>query len=257
MGVLGHAVLGQSPLGAFGSSGGGGGGSVLGYAVLGHLVLGQVGGGSTTPGAGFTLPDPRCGQGVYVVGDTIAITWRVTHDVDGRCELVTPTTVAATITHEDGGTLDITAQLEEISTGVYVVGWVPAIPGRIVATPTTAGPGAGVTELVIDVQPRTLAFLGLAELRTYLGASGATDPEILDALTVEQNDQAEWCRIDPYTPALREALKRRVARNLHARRIPTAPISSYGQGVTGVVATTQLDAEIARLEASRRLPGFA
>lgn len=49
MGVLGWAVLGQTPLGAVGAPSGSGG-AVLGYAVLGHMVLGQS--GSSTPATG-------------------------------------------------------------------------------------------------------------------------------------------------------------------------------------------------------------
>lgn len=235
--------------------------AVLGHAVLGHLVLGQVGGdGSTTPGAAYASPDPRCGYADYVVGDTIAVVWAVTHDVDGCCTPVTPTTATASITHEDGGTLDITAQLEEISTGVYVVGWVPAISGRLVATLTTTGPGAGVTEVIVDVQPQSLALVTLADLRGYLGQSGASDAEVLAALRVERADQATWCRIDPYTPALREALLRRTARNLAARRLPTASVTSFNQGGGGggaAASVLALDAEIGRLENAYRLPGFA
>lgn len=256
MGVLGWAVLGQTPLGTVGAPSGGGGGAVLGYAVLGHMVLGQS--GTTTALTAWASPDPRCGPDRWVVGDTIAIVWRVTHDVDGCCTPVTPTTVTAAITHENGVTVDLTASLSEVDTGVYVVGWVPAIAGRLVATLTTTGPGAGVTEVILDVQEIGLALPTIAELRAYVAPSGASDAELAEALAVERDDQAEWCRIDPYTPALRTALFRRVAKHLAAKRVPTAQVTSFGQGTAaGPVLAVALDAEIERLERSRRRIGFA
>lgn len=227
---------------------------VLGHAVLGWTVLGQsddwpTGASSVSDELGHQADSRR-----YTLGDVVVLRFEV-RDEDG--DLADPGGASIEVTHESGASDDMTADLVHVETGRYQLAYAPALTGRSVAVFTATGDYAGTATVIFDVDPAGLAFVPLADLRTYLGASGATDAEILDALTVEQNDQADWCRIDPYTPALREALKRRVARNLHARRIQTAPLTSYGQGVTGVVATTQLDAEIARLEASRRLPGFA
>ena len=91
----------------------------------------------------------------------------------------------------------------------------------------------------------------LDELRDYLGATSATDPELTTALHAERAAQAQRCRIDPYTHELREAVMRRVARNLAARSVPVATWTSFEGGATGT-RVPNTDAEIRRLEAPYR-----
>ena len=228
---------------------------VLGYAVLGYPVLGQAdSGGAVTPGASLSSPDGLTSRVRYVVGDTIPVTWHVTHDVDGTATYVTPTTATATVTHDSGVTVDVTASLSEVDTGVFVVGWVPAIAGRVVVTLTTTGPGAGVTEVVVDVNPLNLALFTVDQLRDYLGATSAGDDEVWSAFVAERAAQAQRCRVDPFTHELREALMRRVARNLAARSVPVATFTSFDGGATST-RVPSVDAEVRRLEAAyRRLP---
>lgn len=228
--------------------------AVLGHAVLGWTVLGQSDDWPTGASAVTDELGHQDGIRRYLVGDVVVLRWQVRNEGGS---LADPGGVAVEVTHESGASDDMTSSLTHVETGRYQLAYAPVLTGRYLAKMTTTGDYAGAVTVLFDVDPADLAFVTVPALKEYLGTTGATDAEIAAALRAERSDQATWCEIDPYTHELREALLRRVARNLAARRIPTAPISSYGQGVTGVVATTQLDAEIARLEASRRLPGFA
>lgn len=91
----------------------------------------------------------------------------------------------------------------------------------------------------------------LAAVKNYLDSTGDTsfeDDDIQDALTAETAAQRKACKIpDTYPPDLGEALCRRVARNLAARQVPIAQITSFegGQQVSRVPAW---DSEVRRLE---------
>lgn len=89
------------------------------------------------------------------------------------------------------------------------------------------------------------------EVLDYLAdtqGSSATLETIQEALDAERANQAKVCRIpDTYDADLAEALKRRVARNLAARAVPIAQITTFegGQMVNRVPRT---DPEVVRLE---------
>jgi hypothetical protein len=86
----------------------------------------------------------------------------------------------------------------------------------------------------------------------YLGANGATDADIEDALDAEASAQRDAVRVPAAYPAsLRQALLRRVARNLAMRGLPLAVLQ--GDAETG--DTTVLpgnDPEVRRLERPHR-----
>jgi hypothetical protein len=93
-----------------------------------------------------------------------------------------------------------------------------------------------------------VAAVDLAEVKAYLGQTGAShsDEAIESALAAERADQAKRCKVvgDDANADLREALLRRVARNLAMRGLPL--------GVMGDEAGTRLgskDPEVRRLEA--------
>ncbi len=119
-----------------------------------------------------------------------------------------------------------------------------------------------VVTVTTDAVPDVTAFTVYAEtpggvvpdyaaVKKYLDSVGETSYEADDiqgALTAESAAQRRACKIpDNYPPDLGEALCRRVARNLAARQVPIAQITSFdgGQQVSRVPAW---DNEVRRLE---------
>lgn len=184
-----------------------------------------------------------------VVGQPVTLTFAAL-DTDGTP--VHPDTAVLTITRPDGTTA--TPTLDEPDTGILVVDYVPDMPGRHIAVCVTTGTGAGVAVDVVDVVATDLAIVSADDARAYListGPTSFTDSEITGALDAERAAQADVCRVDDWTPALREALLRRVARNLAARAVPVATWSAFDGGASGTRVPTR-DPEIARLEAPFR-----
>ena len=125
------------------------------------------------------------------------------------------------------------------------------MPGRHVARFTATGLYGGAAEDVFDITASNLGYVTVTDVRDYLGDISEQDSEINGALQAEQAAQAARCRLDPYTADLREALMRRVARNLAARRVPIATFTSFEGGGTSS-RVPQSDPEIVRLEAPYR-----
>lgn len=100
--------------------------------------------------------------------------------------------------------------------------------------------------------PTTTAELPTAaQVEAYLSTSGATSAPIAtiaEALAAETDAQRRRCDIPPaYPNDLAEALKRRVARNLAARSVPIAQVTTF-EGGTSSARVTRYDAEVDRLE---------
>jgi hypothetical protein len=183
----------------------------------------------------------------YPLGQPVSLSWETT---DATGTLVTPDGSTLTATHE-GGTMQ-TLTLTTAAVGVHVLdGWIPPLSGRWTLRFAATGLGAGADETVVDVTATLLGHVTVADLREYLGDVSVTDATLADALAAEQSAQADRCRIDPYTAALREALLRRVARNLAARAVPIATFTSFEGGGTSS-RVPQVDAEISRFEAPYR-----
>jgi len=194
------------------------------------------------------MPITLSSQGPFYryVGDEW-VTVAVTYDDDGN--RVTPTVGASVLLPDD--TSSVVTPTED-GTGVWVCRHTLTVPGwhhlRFVASGTVVGVEIAQTNVesvptsVDDGWPDTSACLA------YLGETSASDAEILDALTAETAAQRARCRIPPAYPAdLRQALLRRVARNLAARAVPVASFTSFeGGGTSARVPRT--DAEISRLE---------
>lgn len=192
----------------------------------------------------------------YVLGDTVRLTF-VTQDGDG--DPYTATTATLTVA-EDGGSPSSVTVTESTTTGVYEALYLTTAAGAFTATFTYTGagaapdgsdePGGVLTDrfLVVGADP---ANLTVAMLRDYLVDTSATDAEIGDALLAERFAQAQRCRTEPYTPDLLQALKRRVARNLAARRVPVATFTAFDGGQTSQRVPAH-DAEIRRLESPYR-----
>ncbi len=183
----------------------------------------------------------------FAYGDTVDLEFQIV-DLDGAP--VAPTSVALAVTPDGGSPVTVTTTTPE--TGVYVAAYLPPTAGLLyTARLTYSGGAAGVLERRFLVAASDPAALSVATLREYLVDTSASDAELLDALAAERFAQAARCRIVPYTPDLLQALKRRVARNLAARRVPVAQFTSFeGGGTSSRVPAS--DAEIRRLEAPFR-----
>lgn len=188
----------------------------------------------------------------YVLGDTVRLEF-VTQDGDG--DPFTATTATLTVT-QDGGSPSSVTVTESATVGVYEALYLTTAAGAFTATFTYTGdgtpakPGGVLTDrfLVIAADP---ANLTVAMLRDYLVDTSAEDAEISDALLAERFAQAQRCRVEPYTPDLLQALKRRVARNLAARRVPVATFTAFDGGQTSQRVPAH-DVEIRRLESPYR-----
>jgi len=180
---------------------------------------------------------------IWALGDVTRLAFE---SFDETGEPVNAATAQLTIVTPTG-TVEI-VPLTNASIGVYTADYVGATAGRYRATFTTSGPYAGVAVDIFDITAPTLSDVTVAQMRAYLGDTTATDQDLKDVLLAEQSAQADRCIIDPYTPALREALLRRISRNLAARAVPIAIFNSF-EGGSSSFRIPKVDAEIARFEA--------
>lgn len=95
------------------------------------------------------------------------------------------------------------------------------------------------------------ALVTIDDLRDYLGDTSVSEDGLRDALAAERAAQAARCRVEPYTADLRQALLRRVARNLAARSVPVASFTSFDGGATSTRVPGR-DPEVSRLEGPHR-----
>lgn len=191
--------------------------------------------------ATITYPQP----GRLDVGSTWLMPVTATLDTTGA---LTSATVTCTVTRPDTSTSSPTPTL--VSTGYYLASYVLAAAGRHTAVVTLSGTVVDVVRfevLAVDVA----ALPVLADATAYLqglGASSYTAAVVQSALDAEAAAQRSRCRIPAAYPLdLREALLRRVARNLAARGVPIATFTSFEGGGTST-RVPMVDAEIARLE---------
>jgi hypothetical protein len=182
------------------------------------------------------------------VGDEWLIGVQVVDD-DG-----TPTsaTVAVAVTTPSGGSATPTAV--EDGTGEYLARTTVAAAGRYVATVTVSGTVVAVVPFTAWAGAVTTAAAmpTVDELRDYLGDTSHDNDTLTAALAAEAAAQRARCTVPAVYPAdLREALLRRVARNLAARSVPVASFSAFDGGVTSTRVPSS-DPEVRRLEAPYR-----
>lgn len=184
----------------------------------------------------------------YVLGAVVPLTFEVC-DSDG----VPANAGASSITMtRDGVSTGESLTLTNPETGVYQLDYTPAQVGRYVAVATFTGANAGTAVDVFDVLASGLSIVTLTDVQAYLGVDVSwSTTEMTRALDAERAAQRRRCRIDDYGPDLREALLRRVARNLAARAVPVATFTSFDGGGTSTRVPMK-DAEVARLEAPYR-----
>lgn len=182
------------------------------------------------------------------IGDVWAIVVAVT-DIDG-CPISSAPTV--TVTLPAGSTATPTP--EEITTGVYRATYSVGTAGRYVARAVASGYGAADFAAYVSATTPGTAMPDADDVDDYLGEHSWTADELSDALDAEAAAQRSVCRVPAAYPAdLRQALLRRVARNLAMRRLPLAMPDSDSEG--GPTFVPGNDPEVRRLERPwRRLP---
>lgn len=166
--------------------------------------------------------------------------------VDG---VATDETVTAIVQYPDGSTGPAT--VTSPATGVYRA-WVDTtMPGRYVAE--AAAVGYGSIPFAAHVTAITLAA-GMPDVDAvsiYLGPTSATEADMQDALDAESAAQRSVCEVPAAYPAdLRQALLRRVARNLVMRGLPVAVLQ--GDGDVGNTILPGNDPEVRRFEGPHR-----
>lgn len=181
------------------------------------------------------------------VGDQWVIAVGV-RDLDGNhSDAVAP---VLTVTLPNGTTA--TPTLERRGTGIYRVAYTLVSTGRYVGM--VASTGYGAASLAAYVVAST-AEPDVEAVRSYLRDNGGSweDPDVAGALAAEAQAQRDVCRIPAAYPAsLREALLRRVQRNLSMRGQPGAVDN---EGVLSFTPTN--DPEVRRLERPYRKVVFA
>lgn len=184
----------------------------------------------------------------FVLGATVPLLF-IVHDADTGEEA---NAGAATLAiFREGVLLGGTPALgTPTSPGRYAVDYTPGATGRYVAVATFTGANAGIGTDTWDVVAVSLGIVTLADAQAYLGSTSWSGTEIQRALDAERAAQAKRCNVDEYGPDLREALLRRVARNLAARAVPLASSSSFDGG--GGATVPYNDPEIRRLEGPYR-----
>lgn len=170
-------------------------------------------------------------------------------DDDGTAVLTPPT---VTVTRPDGTTSSPT--VVTTGAGVYRARYIPVAAGRHTAR-IDAGVN-GVADAVVNagVVVTAAGMPDVDEAKDYLKIdSGDTsrDDDITSALAAETAAQRAMCRVPAvYPDDLREALLRRVARNLAMRGLPLAVLRSDSDA--GDTILPGKDPEVRRLEAPHR-----
>lgn len=183
----------------------------------------------------------------------VGATWLLAVELhDDVTDALKDATVTATVTRPDTSTSSPTVTKQSL--GFYTAPYVLAASGRHTAVVTASGLLVGVATFAVDALAVGVLPTA-AEVQTYLQSTGATSFTLADiglALAAETAAQARSCRVPAEYPAdLREALYRRVARNLAARAVPVAQWTAFDGQATGTRVPAK-DVEVARLEAPYR-----
>lgn len=167
--------------------------------------------------------------------------WQLDVDTDGDAPSVV-------VTPPTGGPVTLTA--EQTVSGRYRATYVPAAAGRYIAR---ASNDDGVVDFAaFATQATTASGMPTAEdVVEYMGETSHTLDEVAGALAAEAAAQRSMCRVRAvYPDDLREALLRRVARNLALREMPLAVLR--GDAEVGSLIPPGRDPEVRRLEAPHR-----
>jgi hypothetical protein len=154
-----------------------------------------------------------------------------------------------TVTLPAGGTA--TPSVESIGGGVYRAEYIVGSAGRYVARAVTASHGAADFAAFVTATVAATAMPDVDDVRAYLDGDSYDDEQIAGALAAESDAQRRVCSVPAaYPNDLREALLRRVQRNLVMRAQPLMVIPGAEDGAPSVIPSR--DAEVRRLEAPFR-----
>lgn len=169
-----------------------------------------------------------------------------TRNFDGYLTSDTP---AMVVTLPGGSIANVT--FSTVTMGVYRATYTVGSAGRYVARVTTSDDALDFAAYVTS-NTSGVGMPTIADVDAYLGGPEEhswTDADLQAALNAESASQRAVCRVAAVYPAdLREALLRRVARNLALRRNPLA----VPQGDAEIAFIPGRDPEVRRLEAPHR-----
>jgi hypothetical protein len=174
----------------------------------------------------------------------VAVTVR---DADGELSAIVPDLVVT----PPSGTPAAPVAMTQLAAGVYRTLVSIDAGGRWIGR--VDGDTAGVADLTAWASS-PVAGTGMPNLtavKDYLRNTSFTDPEIQDALDAEAQAQRDVCRIPAnYPTSLRQALLRRVMRNLAMRPLPLAVLTGDAEG--GDTVLPGRDPEVRRFEGPYR-----
>lgn len=152
-----------------------------------------------------------------------------------------------TVTLPAGSTA--TPTVEHVSTGLYRVAYVVGTPDRYIARAVTTGHGAADFTAFVTATVAGTAMPDVDACRDYDKDNGGyaswTDGQVQDALDAEASAQRRVCKVPAaYPPDLRQALLRRVQRNIVMRGQPGVRVTENGDPVY----TPTNDPEVRRFE---------
>lgn len=171
-----------------------------------------------------------------------------TTDDDGVPVDAAPT---VTVTLPAGSTTSPTFEL--VSTGIYRAAYEVGTAGRYVARVTATGYGAADFAAYAATTTAGTGMPDTDDVANYIreGAASWATEDLQDALDAEAAAQRSVCRVGGVYPAdLRQALLRRVQRNLAMRQLPLAVLQGDAEG--GDTVLPGRDPEVRRLEAPHR-----
>lgn len=187
-------------------------------------------------------------SGRSVVGDTLVYEVLVT-DVD---DTLTSAAVPVITVTPPGGVVAHPA-VTNLGTGWYRFTYQQAAAGRHVLAAVAGDPyGMATTAVFAEAVVTSAGLPNLAEVQGYLRQYSWDDAQIQQAINAE--DAAQRARLRPsalYGADVREALFRRVARNLAMRGVPLAVLAGDGEG-NGPQILPGRDPEVRRLEGPHR-----
>jgi hypothetical protein len=206
------------------------------------------------------MQDHREGVGVvtvYAFSSTsvdlpVSGSWDLSVLVADDTGAASDTTPTVTVTLPAGGTATPTMATDTL--GIFRAVYLPGAEGRYVARVVAAGLGAVDFTAYVTATVAGTAMPAISDVDAYLGQHSWTDDELTDALAAEASAQRDVCDVPAaYPDSLRQALLRRVARNLSMRALPLAVLRGDAEASSTYIP--RLDAEVRRFEAPhRKLP---
>jgi hypothetical protein len=184
------------------------------------------------------------------LGDRWVLEVRTTDD-GGRLVSGDP---AVVVTLPDGSTLSPALEFTGVGRGRYRTAYTTAATGRHVAVVTAAEFGVETFAVYVAGQTTASGMPNTDDVADYLreGAASWETEDLADALDAEAAAQRSVCRVGAVYPAdLRQALLRRVQRNLAMRQLPLAVLQGDADS-GGADYLPRLDPEVRRLEAPHR-----